>query len=165
MRPRAPRSAGAPACQRPSATARRSARADALQAAVERLRVGEPLPHTGACRHYRHSHRWLRFPCCGYRYPCDLCHEELSDGHEMAWAKRMVCGFCSLEQSLAGKCTGCGKKVAATAARPEGRNTRHWEGGRGCRDKSALDSRDRHKYKNSKAKTVSRRAYRKAQQK
>jgi hypothetical protein len=52
---------------------------------------GQPLPLLGACAHYRHSHRWLRFPCCGRRFPCDLCHElGAPDGHEMAWAKRMV---------------------------------------------------------------------------
>ena len=36
------------------------------------------------------SCRWLRFPCCGQRFPCDLCHEEATDGHEMKWAHRMV---------------------------------------------------------------------------
>ena len=52
---------------------------------------GTPLPSTGTCRHYPHSHRWLRFPCCGRLYACDLCHEEdAGDGHEAAWAKRMV---------------------------------------------------------------------------
>eukprot|EP00983_Pelagomonas_calceolata_P130485 1161688-Pelagomonas_calceolata.AAC.1 len=31
----------------------------------------------------------------GMRYPCDLCHEELSaDGHGARWAQRMVCGEC-----------------------------------------------------------------------
>ncbi len=29
------------------------------------LRQGEPLPGLGTCKHYRHSYRWLRFPCCG----------------------------------------------------------------------------------------------------
>lgn len=29
------------------------------------LKVGEPLPAFGTCKHYRHSYRWLRFPCCG----------------------------------------------------------------------------------------------------
>ena len=57
---------------RPSVGARRNARADAMQQAVAKLQPGEPLPHAGACRHYRHSHRWLRFPCCGYRFPCAL---------------------------------------------------------------------------------------------
>ena len=75
----------------------------------------------------------------------------------MAWAKRMVCGYCSLEQGLGSACSGCGKKLASSAAQPEGRRTRFWEGGRGCRDPSKLDPRDRRKYRN-KAKTISRRA-------
>jgi hypothetical protein len=29
------------------------------------LAEGSPLPDNGACKHYRHSYRWLRFPCCG----------------------------------------------------------------------------------------------------
>ncbi len=29
------------------------------------LQPGMPLPNKGACKHYRHSYRWLRFPCCG----------------------------------------------------------------------------------------------------
>ena len=41
------------------------------------------------CR-LRLLHRWLRFPCCGMRFACDLCHEEGTDGHEMKWATRMV---------------------------------------------------------------------------
>ena len=64
--------------------------------------------------------RWLRFPCCGMRFPCDLCHEELTDGHEMKWAKRMVCGYCSLEQPVDSRCTNCDRKLAATARNPEG---------------------------------------------
>ena len=42
------------------------------------LIVGKPLPNKGACRHYAHSYRWLRFPCCGRAHPCAVCHE-LSD--------------------------------------------------------------------------------------
>ena len=119
---------------------------------------GEPLPNNGACRHYRHSYRWLRFPCCGRRFACDLCHEEQTDGHEMAWANRMVCGYCSTEQPVSSTCcsSSCGKKVATSASRPSGRNTAFWEGGEGQRDKHRLSKRDPHKYRNSKAKTHSR---------
>lgn len=85
-------------------------------------------------------------------------HEELTDGHTMAWAKRMICGYCSLEQSINAKCSGCGKRLAATGAKPEDRKTRFWEGGKGCRDRRLLDPRDKHKYKNSNAKTISKRA-------
>lgn len=117
---------------------------------------GQPLPDKGVCRHYRHSYRWLRFPCCGRRYPCDLCHEEDTDGHEMKWAHRMVCGFCSIEQPLGERCSHCGKKLATSAARPSGRNTCFWEGGEGQRDKKRLNRNDPHKFRGSKNKTRSR---------
>ena len=29
------------------------------------LVAGKPLPNNGSCAHYRRSHRWMRFPCCG----------------------------------------------------------------------------------------------------
>ncbi|KAJ3058580.1 hypothetical protein HDU98_005341, partial [Podochytrium sp. JEL0797] len=59
----------------------------------EGIVLGEPLPRNGACTHYRKSYRWFRFPCCGRAFSCDLCHEESkSDGHEMQWANRMICG-------------------------------------------------------------------------
>lgn len=144
--------------------AQRTARCRQLQAVVEALEIGRPLPRTGACHHYSHSHRWLRFPCCGMRFPCDLCHEELTDGHEMRWARRMICGYCSFEQPCADRCSHCGKRLAASASHPEGRQTRHWEGGKGCRDRNMLDPKDKQKYRNSKNKTVSRRAARKQAQ-
>eukprot|EP00803_Ostreobium_quekettii_P011709 evm.model.scf_2179.4 EVM.evm.TU.scf_2179.4 scf_2179:20296-22503(-) len=120
-----------------------------------RLVVGEPLPELGTCKHYRHSHRWLRFPCCGRRFPCDLCHEELTDGHAMKWATRMVCGYCSVEQSLGEACRRCGKKLAGSAALPSGRGTQFWEGGTGCRDHRRLSKKDPRKWGNSKLKTKS----------
>mmetsp|Transcript_13469 Transcript_13469/g.26858 ORF Transcript_13469/g.26858 Transcript_13469/m.26858 type:complete len:677 (-) Transcript_13469:126-2156(-) len=123
------------------------------------LTHGQPLPDTGTCSHYRHSHRWLRFPCCGKRFPCDLCHEEATDGHEMKWATRMVCGFCSLEQSLGNRCISCQKRLTTSSSRPEGKNTRFWEGGTGQRNKRFLSVKDPHKYRNSKAKTVSKKAF------
>lgn len=123
--------------------------------------AGQPLPDNGACKHYLHSYRWLRFPCCGRRFPCDLCHEQnVDDGHEAKWATRMVCGFCSIEQSVAQRCSACGKKLTTTASRPEGRNTRYWEGGKGQRDKKMLSKNDSHKFRNSKAKTQSRKSFR-----
>jgi hypothetical protein len=100
-------------------------------------------------------------PSAGARYPCDLCHEEaVADGHDAAWATRMVCGFCSREQSLAPACKYCGKKLATSARKPSGRYTRHWEGGAGCRDLKMLDRRDAAKYRNSKGKTKSAKASR-----
>lgn len=154
------------------------------RATGQAITSGTPLPDTGACRHYRHSHRWLRFPCCGKLHACDLCHEEASeDGHDAKWATRMVCGFCSREQAVASQCAHCGKRLATSAgthvyvcamfvargcgeplvcmytAAPSGRKTRFWEGGQGCRNPALLDSRDRHKYRNSRHKTVSRKKH------
>ncbi|KAG2427243.1 hypothetical protein HYH02_014647 [Chlamydomonas schloesseri] len=112
------------------------------------LQLGQPLPGLGTCKHYRHSYRWLRFPCCGVRYPCDLCHEEgAPDGHPAAWAQRMVCGFCSLEQPLGLACRGCGKQLAGSSSNPSGRRTRFWEGGQGCRDVRRLNKNGPHKYR------------------
>lgn len=48
------------------------------------VRVGFPLPENGACKHYKRSFRWMRFPCCGRIFPCDKCHDENSkDKHEI----------------------------------------------------------------------------------
>uniref|UniRef100_A0A1D2AC62 CHY-type domain-containing protein n=1 Tax=Auxenochlorella protothecoides TaxID=3075 RepID=A0A1D2AC62_AUXPR len=128
------------------------------------LKAGQPLPSFGTCRHYCHSYRWLRFPCCGERYPCDLCHEEgVADGHPVAWAKRMVCGYCSVEQPCAPRCANCLRKLAATGHNPSGTHSRFWEGGKGERDPRRLDRRDARKYRNSKAKTASRKHMRTGQ--
>ncbi|MEW5310747.1 MAG: hypothetical protein WDW38_002513 [Sanguina aurantia] len=117
------------------------------------LQPGQPLPAMGTCKHYRHSYRWLRFPCCGMRFACDLCHELASD-HEMRWAVRMACGFCSLEQSVADVCKGCGKKLARSASNVTGKVTHFWEGGLGCRDPSKMNRNDPHRWR-SRNKTVS----------
>lgn len=71
--------------------------------------------------------RWLRFPCCGRRFACDLCHEEQTDGHEMKWAQRMVCGYCSHEQPLGEQCKHCGKRIARSAKGALGAATTHWQ--------------------------------------
>eukprot|EP00736_Rhodelphis_marinus_P013764 Rmarinus@m.25519 len=120
------------------------------------VRKGQSLPDQGACKHYKKSHRWLRFPCCGRAFPCDVCHEEASDGHEMQWANRMICGYCSTEQPYSGNkpCNGCSKALAGNS-----RRTRFWEGGKGCRDTSKLSkndprkNRERHKKKTQKSKS------------
>ncbi|XP_078374133.1 uncharacterized protein LOC144657650 isoform X1 [Oculina patagonica] len=114
------------------------------------IKEGQPLPANGSCKHYKKSFRWLRFPCCGKCYPCDLCHEEKED-HEMKYATRMVCGFCSKEQPYSQQpCSGC--KAAVTKSR-----SAHWEGGKGCRDKVTMSRNDDKKYGQS-GKTVSRKA-------
>lgn len=78
--------------------------ADALLPQEASIQKGKPLPDRGSCKHYKRSFRhvparwpqafppashwcarsWLRFPCCGKAYPCDVCHEDKSDPpHEM----------------------------------------------------------------------------------
>ena len=119
------------------------------------IRVGSALPKMGACKHYRKSTRWFRFPCCGKAYPCDKCHEE---GEKKkcpldARANREICGYCANEQPISGakmsKCRRCDKIISGAP------KTRHWEGGKGCRDTSKMSRKDRAKYRNSKNKTSS----------
>ncbi|GCB77533.1 hypothetical protein scyTo_0015681, partial [Scyliorhinus torazame] len=63
------------------------------------VQFGKPLPEFGTCMHYKRSCRWLRFPCCGKAYPCDVCHDEDQD-HVMELASRMLCGYCAKEQGI-----------------------------------------------------------------
>ncbi|XP_076444010.1 uncharacterized protein LOC143282295 [Babylonia areolata] len=113
------------------------------------IQEGKPLPNFGTCRHYKKSYRWLRFPCCGKCYPCDVCHDSKED-HEMVFANRMVCGFCCREQPYAAErpCKGCDMNLTRV-------HTKHWEGGQGCRDKISMSRNDKHKFKNTN-KTLSR---------
>nr|XP_046249543.1 uncharacterized protein si:dkey-24l11.2 [Scatophagus argus]XP_046249545.1 uncharacterized protein si:dkey-24l11.2 [Scatophagus argus]XP_046249546.1 uncharacterized protein si:dkey-24l11.2 [Scatophagus argus]XP_046249547.1 uncharacterized protein si:dkey-24l11.2 [Scatophagus argus]XP_046249548.1 uncharacterized protein si:dkey-24l11.2 [Scatophagus argus] len=116
------------------------------------VQKGKPLPEKGTCKHYKQSHRWLRFPCCGRTYPCDVCHDEDQD-HPMELATRMICGYCAKEQPYGnGKpCISCGSMMT------RGTRTPHWEGGLGCRNKVKMSRNDRQKYSNTN-KTVSRKA-------
>jgi uncharacterized CHY-type Zn-finger protein len=117
------------------------------------LRLGQPLENFGTCEHYGKSYRWLRFPCCGKAYPCDVCHEKKkTDGHEMVLANRMICGFCSKEQAYSQKPCICGRSLVGSSS------SQFWEGGKGCRDLSRLSKKDPKKHKNSTMKTISRKA-------
>ena len=120
-----------------------------------RFQAGRPLPDKGACAHYRESHRWLRFPCCGQPFPCDVCHDLASD-HAHEWATRMICGHCSREQPFAqSPCVACGGRLA----RGQGPASRFWEGGEGERRRVLLHRNDSHKYAGL-AKTQSRKSSR-----
>ena len=80
--------------------------------------VGKPLPNKGACKHFKHSYRWLRFPCCGRCYPCATCHalSECPAAALGAWATRMVCGKCSREMAYSDKpCEHCGNTFTRQA--------------------------------------------------
>ncbi|XP_064618580.1 uncharacterized protein LOC135482470 [Lineus longissimus] len=122
------------------------------------IQEGMPLPNFGTCKHYKKSFRWLRFPCCGMTYPCDVCHDDKED-HEMQYANRMICGFCSKEQGYAGErpCISCGTTMT------KGTKTSHWEGGQGCRDKIKMSRSDQQKYANTN-KTISRKSQQKGKQ-
>ncbi|KAI8849507.1 hypothetical protein BC829DRAFT_182884 [Chytridium lagenaria] len=110
--------------------------------------LGQPLPKNGICSHYRKSYRWFRFPCCGKVYPCDLCHG--SSDHEMVWANRMICGYCSREQAYSpNKACACGRELTRTS-----NNKGYWEGGLGTRDKKVMSRHEGRKYKGMN-KTVS----------
>eukprot|EP01127_Copromyxa_protea_P017698 TRINITY_DN5436_c0_g1_i1.p1 TRINITY_DN5436_c0_g1~~TRINITY_DN5436_c0_g1_i1.p1 ORF type:complete len:557 (+),score=57.62 TRINITY_DN5436_c0_g1_i1:226-1896(+) len=103
---------------------------------------GSALPNNGACKHYKKSHRWLRFPCCHKVYPCNRCHD-LSADHVASWANKMICGYCSTEQPFSEDfCCKCG--VVLTTM---GQSSTHWNGGEGCRDQSKMSKKDNKKYR------------------
>eukprot|EP01119_Soliformovum_irregulare_P024084 TRINITY_DN8560_c0_g1_i1.p1 TRINITY_DN8560_c0_g1~~TRINITY_DN8560_c0_g1_i1.p1 ORF type:complete len:623 (+),score=191.54 TRINITY_DN8560_c0_g1_i1:83-1951(+) len=105
------------------------------------IKVGTPLPDNGTCRHYKRSQRWMRFPCCGRVYACDICHYEGSpDHHEAQRAQRMICGLCSKEGPWEDACKNCGHEFVRTSLH-------FWEGGKGQRDASKLNRNDPHKYR------------------
>jgi len=112
---------------------------------------GKPLPNTGVCKHYKRSKRWLRFPCCGRLFPCETCHNEATD-HEGEWAKKMLCGFCSTEQSASNlECKSCGGDVTGS------RHSAFWEGGTGQRDQSKMNRNESKKFAGQN-KTISNKA-------
>ncbi|KAH9410688.1 putative CHY-type domain-containing protein [Ordospora pajunii] len=100
------------------------------------VRPGHPLPNDGACKHYKRSYRWFRFPCCNSLYPCDVCHDE-GNQHVHEMANKMVCGLCSKEQGVTKECA-CGMKM--------NRSTTFWEGGKGSRNKATMSKKDKKKY-------------------
>ncbi|KAJ1962200.1 hypothetical protein GGI12_002791 [Dipsacomyces acuminosporus] len=115
---------------------------------------GQPLPDNGACKHYRKSNRWLRFPCCGKAYPCDNCHDEKED-HPHEYAQVMLCGHCAKEQRISkagysGACIGCGSQVV----RKVDGNHAFWQGGTGVRERHRMSRKDTKKYQGL-SKTVS----------
>ncbi|KAJ2465189.1 hypothetical protein GGI03_002801 [Coemansia sp. RSA 2337] len=107
---------------------------------------GQPLPDHGACKHFRKSTRWLRFPCCGKTFPCVTCHDEKED-HEHEYAQIMLCGHCSKEQRISkaehsGICVSCGAQVIK---RVDG-NHAFWQGGTGVRDRTRMSRKDTRKF-------------------
>ncbi|KAJ2557908.1 hypothetical protein EV175_001064 [Coemansia sp. RSA 1933] len=108
---------------------------------------GEPLPNHGACKHFRKSNRWLRFPCCGKMYPCVTCHDE-KERHDHVFAQIMICGFCAKEQRISkaektGQCIACGSQLIKKI---DGNNA-FWQGGTGVRDQTRMNRKDTKKFK------------------
>ena len=124
-----------------------------------KIKEGSPLPALGTCKHYKHSYRWFRFSCCNKLFPCDECHDEAIAGHKSEIAKTVLCGHCAFEQVVSKMCVKCGKSFTKNEAKQG-----FWEGGKGCRNKSKMSSKDSHKYTGSALKTVSRRKVKKQQQ-
>ncbi|KAJ1857472.1 hypothetical protein GGH12_001638 [Coemansia sp. RSA 1822] len=107
---------------------------------------GQPLPKTGACKHFGRSHRWMRFPCCGKTYPCVTCHDDNED-HDHEYAQSMLCGFCAKEQRISkaeqtGLCISCGAQVIKKV---DGNNA-FWQGGKGVRDRTRMSRKDSKKF-------------------
>lgn len=134
------------------------------QQEVLMIKLNTPLPDFGCCKHYRKSFRWFRFPCCGKVHACDECHDANED-HGAEWANRVLCGYCSKEQSIGaiskGKeiiCVHCSRSIL-------GNRTTHWEGGKGCRDKKKMDPRDAAKWRGGENKTVSKKRLQRGQKK
>ena len=68
-----------------------------------------------------------------------------------------ICGHCAREQPFANAaCVSCGKSLGKGSGPPP----RFWEGGAGQRDKRLMSRHDPRKYKNSAAKTKSKKAER-----
>ena len=108
---------------------------------ADRHRAGEPLPDRGACAHYRRSHRWFRFSCCGRVHACDRCHDAAED-HPNEWASRMVCGWCGREQRYSPEsCSFCGRAVVGRKGHG------YWEGGKGTRNRRLMRKGDTRKYR------------------
>ncbi|KAJ1896503.1 hypothetical protein LPJ66_003950 [Kickxella alabastrina] len=107
---------------------------------------GQPLPDHGACKHFRRSKRWLRFPCCGKTYPCVTCHDDKED-HDYEYAQIMICGNCAKEQRISksertGLCISCGAQVI----RKVDGNNAFWQGGTGVRDRTRMSRKDPKKF-------------------
>ena len=102
------------------------------------IKEGTELPDKGTCKHYTKSYRWFRFTCCNSLYPCGDCHDKETN-HPSELANRMVCGFCSKEQSVKKECD-CGMSIKRKA-------TKFWEGGKGNRNKETMSRKDSRKNK------------------
>lgn len=112
------------------------------------IAIGDPLPLHGACKHFKRSFRWFRFPCCNKAFACEICHNEAiallepNSPHVVEErAKRHICGWCSREMPVERTLCICGNEPGSKKAK-----TSHWEGGKGLRDRTKMSKKDRKKY-------------------
>ena len=155
---------------------------------VPGLRIGTPLPNKGACKHFRKSYRFFRFPCCGRAFACPVCHEiggtslplplslclvhqhnsqqptgcDMANGTYSVRATHEICGKCSVEQKIEGDfqvCSACKFNMGKRRGRAQ-----FWSGGGGVRDNASLSKKDRRKKKKggggSSLKTTSKKSLR-----
>ncbi|OJJ45488.1 hypothetical protein ASPZODRAFT_153137 [Penicilliopsis zonata CBS 506.65] len=111
-----------------AATSRATAPARKKPKEVLGIVAGQELPRRGRCTHYAKSYRWFRFGCCAKVFPCDKCHDLATD-HPNEHANRMICGFCSREQTY--RPENCGVCHAVLVGKA---GSGFWEGGKGTRN-------------------------------
>lgn len=88
------------------------------------LKLGQPLPMNGSCRHNKNSLKWMRYICCGRLFACGKsillniigsCHNSFAQ-HKLGSAPTVVCGNCSKEQpSKNDKCNRWHNSFTGTA--------------------------------------------------
>ena len=71
------------------------------------------------CEHFLNISYWMLPPCCGKHYCCNKCHDK-REVHTWQYADKMVCMYCSREQSyrkLPNNCECCGEEHKASSAK------------------------------------------------
>lgn len=127
------------------------------------LQIGTPLPNKGACKHFKKSYRYFRFPCCGRAFACPVCHElsgcEFANGTYSVRATHEICGKCSSEQKIEGDSQVC-SACKFNMGKRRGRTAHFWSGG--TRDNTLLSKKDCRKKKGggSSLKTTSKKSLR-----
>lgn len=117
------------------------------------IHLGRQLPQMGACKHFKKSFKWYRFPCCGRAFPCPQCHIESNCPAAAlgAHASRQICGKCSMEQSYspAKPCEKCNFSMIAAGSK-------HWDDGAGTRNLAVMSTKDAKKFKGGQQQVTSK---------
>ncbi|WLR44342.1 CHY zinc finger protein [Bacillus carboniphilus] len=69
---------------------------------------GKLLDHETRCQHYHSQFDIIaiKFPCCGFYYPCYQCHQEVAEHPPVKWKKAewdmkaILCGNCGKELTI-----------------------------------------------------------------